>query len=283
MDQELKRILSLPGDKLGQGTSIGVRFVDDDKDMFYDIAIEILAEVEEHNRQGKKTVFIWPVGPIGQYQIMAKLANRFRISFKNVHVFQMDEYLDDNMQPISPEDPLSFTGFIRKNFWEKLDPELAMPIEQIYVPRVDDNGFNWNKIQELGGIDTAYGGVGINGHIAFNEPLEPEDDITDEEFKNLPTRVLKITRETRTINSYTATKGTLDLMPHYCVTIGMKEILSARKIRFYCNREWQTGIVRKLLHGPVTRFVPASFFQQHPDARLTITKAPYQLPMGELR
>jgi hypothetical protein len=49
------------------------------------------------------------------------------------------------------------------------------------------------------------------------------------------------------------------------------------------NRDWQSGIVRKILHGEVTRFVPGSFFQKHPDAALTITETVAQPPMGALR
>ncbi len=282
MDERLQKILRIPAQELGKGSPVQLRVVDTDKDMCYDIALNILKEVADNNRQGRHTVFIWPVGPVGQYPILAELINRYRVSFKNVHVFQMDEYLNDDLTPIPESSPLSFTGFLHR-FIESLDEELRIPESQHYIPTVGKEDFNWKRIQELGGVDTAYGGIGITGHIAFNEPPLPDDAITDAEFRDLPTRVLKILPETRTINAYTAARGAIDLIPEWCITIGMREILSARKIRFYMNREWQSGVVRKLLHGEVTRFVPSSFFQTHPDARLTITKEVAAPPLGHLR
>ena len=78
-------------------------------------------------------------------------------------------------------------------------------------------------IEELGGVDIAFGGIGITGHLAFNEP-QPE--LTAEQFAQLPTRVLDIHPETRATNCVGDLGGALEDMPRKCVTIGMKEILS---------------------------------------------------------
>ena len=91
-------------------------------------------------------------------------------------------------------------------------------------------------IDELGGVDICFGGIGINGHLAFNEA---QDELSPEQFKALHTRVLKITPETRTANAIGDFCGRLDDMPHWCVTIGMHEIYHARKIRLGCFRDWQ--------------------------------------------
>ena len=275
-------ILAISREELGAGSPIKFKVVEDDREMCLDMALEISDEIRANNEKGRKSVFIWPVGPVGQYRILSMLVRRYRISLKNVHVFQMDEYLDDRMQPIPLSDPLSFRAFFMR-FNNSIEESLRIPENQIHTPAPGKEGLVWDNIQKLGGVDTAYGGIGINGHIAFNEPPEQDDPITDEQFKNLPTRVLKLTRETRTINSNTATGGAIDLIPRNCVTIGMKEILSARKIRFYMNRDWQRGVVRKVLHGEVTRFVPASFFQEHPDAMITAIEKVAQPPIGELR
>jgi glucosamine-6-phosphate deaminase len=67
------------------------------------------------------------------------------------------------------------------------------------------------------------------------------------------------------------------------VTVGMKEILGARKIRLYLNRSWQCAIVRKLLHGPVTAAVSASLVRRHPHVHVTMATEVTQLPEPELR
>jgi glucosamine-6-phosphate deaminase len=137
-------------------------------------------------------------------------------------------------------------------------------------------------IDRRGGVDACFGGIGINGHVAFNEPPEPEEGISDHQFVVLPTRVLNLTRETRTINSVTV-GGEITIIPKRAITIGMKEILMSRRLRFYCNRVWQSAVVRRVLHGPITAKCPASFIRTHPDASLTIADYVADLPNIQLR
>src|SRR5699024_11930229 len=102
-----------------------------------------------------------------------------------------------------------------------------MPDNQRVFPDPADPAHIDNVIEELGGVDIAFGGIGITGHLAFNEP-QPE--LSCEEFAALPTRVLDIHAETRATNSVGDLGGALECMPKRCVTIGMKQILSAKKI-----------------------------------------------------
>jgi glucosamine-6-phosphate deaminase len=82
--------------------------------------------------------------------------------------------------------------------------------------------------------------------------------------------MLSLTRETRTINSVTV-GGEIAVIPRRAVTVGMKECLGARRLRFYCNRPWQSAVVRRVLHGPITAACPASFLRTHEDASITVT------------
>ena len=120
-------------------------------------------------------------------------------------------------------------------------------------------------IEELGGVDLCLGGLGINGHIAFNEPAEEGDKITAQEYANLGTRVLPISRETRTINAYGYQRGDLRGMPEFCITVGMKQILASRKIYIALNREWQHGIVKHVLFDKPQPQIPATLLQNLPD------------------
>lgn len=278
-----QQALQIPREQLGEGSPIALEIIGSEQEMYYDMAATMLEEIKRKAALGENAAFICPVGPVGYLKILARMVNTERIALKHVHIFMMDEYLNDDLTKISEDNPLSFTGHVNRDFFHVIDPALNVPEEQRHFPTPGKESDIWRAIQEVGGIDIALGGIGITGHIAFNEPPAPEDAITDEEFRALPTRVLRLTTETRTINAYTAARGTIELIPRYAVTIGMKEILSARKIRFYCNREWQCGVIRKLLHGPVSRFTPASFFQTHPDAKMTICPWVADPPIGELR
>jgi glucosamine-6-phosphate deaminase len=92
--------------------------------------------------------------------------------------------------------------------------------------------------------------------------------------------VLNLTRETRTINSVTV-GGEIAVIPGRAVTVGMKECLGARKLRFYCNRPWQSAVVRRALHGPITASCPASFLRMHADAEIAV--AEYVAAQPEIR
>lgn len=269
--------------QLGKGSSIKLEVVNTDQDIYYHMALHMIKTIKQNNEKSKNTVFIVPVGPVGQYEKFAYLCNQEKISLQNVYFINMDEYLDDNDQLLPKDHPLSFRGFMDKMCYELIDNDIIMPVENRIFPKPGLENEIQRMINQLGGVDVAYGGIGINGHIAFNEPPEPNDDISNEDFKNLPTRILELSRETRTINAVTAANGYIDYIPRRCITVGMKEILSAKKIRFYMNRMWQRGIVRKLLHGDVTANVPASFFQQHHDAQLTIASYVAEQPLGKLR
>src|SRR5439155_13425950 len=154
-------------------------------------------------------------------------------------------------------------------FYNLLNPVLAPRAENRIFPDPRDCGAIGRLIAQRGGVDACFGGIGINGHIAFNEPPEPGETISIEEFAARPTRVLDLARETRTINSVTV-GGDIGVIPRRAITVGMKEILSARRLRFYCNRLWQRGVVRRVLHGPITAACPAWLLRLHADAELTV-------------
>jgi len=75
--------------------------------------------------------------------------------------------------------------------------------------------------------------------------------------------------------------GEIAVIPRRAVTVGMRECLAARKLRFYCNRPWQSAVVRRVLHAPVTAACPASFLRQHGDAEIAV--ADYVAAKPEIR
>ena len=77
----------------------------------------------KHNKQNKKTVMIVPVGPTAQYPILAQLVNRLGVSLKNVHFFNMDEYMLSPTEVISRDDSLSFWGRMNREFYDLVNPE----------------------------------------------------------------------------------------------------------------------------------------------------------------
>jgi len=240
----------------------------DNEAVFRQMAEQMVEEIEAHNAKGEKTVFICPVGPVGQYPFFVEMVNEKNISLKNVWFINMDEYLDDDKQWVSMDHPLSFRGFMERTVYTKVKPELVMPKEQRVFPDPNNPTYVPELIEKLGGVDIAFGGIGINGHVAFNEA---DPSLSNEEFLAQKTRVLKISPETRAANAIGDFNGALEDMPHYCVTIGIYEIAHARKIRLGCFRNWHRAVVRRAGYGEPTSEFPVSLLQSHPDITLTFT------------
>lgn len=247
----------------------------DNETVFRAIAQEMAEEIKRKNALGEKTVFICPVGPVGQYPYFVELVNNEKISLKNVWFLNMDEYLTDDKEWIAKEESLSFRGFMDKMVYSKIHSELIMPEEQRVFPDPHNPGYIAELIKKLGGVDICFGGIGINGHVAFNEA---DDTLSVEEFKNLHTRVLAISKETRTANAIGDLNGAIDDMPQFCITIGMNEIYHARKVRLGCFRDWHRSVVRHAAYGEVSAHFPVTLLQNHPDMLLRVTEFVAKLP-----
>ncbi len=252
--------------------NITFKTVDKEWDVYFDMALVMLEEVMKNNAQDKDTVMIVPVGPTDQYPIFARLVNQLGVSLKRVHFFNMDEYMMTPDETIDYNHPMSFHFRMETEFYSRVNPELVMPESQRHFPEPGKEKEFDELIEKLGGVDLCLGGLGINGHIAFNEAAEEDDKITAEEFANLPTRVLPITRETKTINAYGYQRGDLRGMPEWCITVGMKQILSAKKIYIALNRPWQHGIVKHVLFDKIQPQVPASLLRLANEVKFCATK-----------
>ncbi len=271
--------LSVEAKDLAGGHNVAVHILGDAESIAHDMSRKMADVIREHN--GGATLII-PVGPVDQFPLLANIINEERLSLRDCVLINMDEYLTDDDEWIPPDHPLSFRGYMNRTFYDLVDPELAPPAENRVFPDPRDPDAVGRLITQRGGVDVCYGGIGINGHMAFNEPPEPGETVSNEEFRALPTRVLSLSRETRTINSVTV-GGDIAVVPRRCITVGMQEILASRALRFYCNRPWQSGVVRRVLHGPVTAACPASFLRTHPDTSLTIADYVAQRPDIRLR
>jgi glucosamine-6-phosphate deaminase len=267
---------------LGKGQPVKVRVLSDAHSLSQDLAEAMLSEIRQGERSGRGATLIVPVGPVDQFPILARLINEQKQSCRNTVFINMDEYLTDGDDWISREHPLSFRGYMDRAFYQLLEPDFAPLIENRIFPDPNCPEAIENLIARRNGVDACFGGIGINGHVAFNEPPEADVEMSAKAFAKLPTRILSLSRETRTINSVTV-GGEISLIPTRAVTIGMKEILASRYLRFYCNRHWQSAVIRRALHGPLTPACPASYLRTHPDSCVTITDYVAVPPSIQLR
>lgn len=178
-------------EELLRNPKIPLVVLEDPTAVFQAMADEMADEIIRKNSMGERTVFICPVGPVGQYPYFVDRVNKENISLKNVWFLNMDEYLTDDKEWIDSEDPLSFRGFMERTVYSKIRPDLVMPKEQRVFPDPRDWSYEDRLVEKLGGVDICFGGIGINGHVAFNEA---DASLSPQEFLAQHTRVLPITR-----------------------------------------------------------------------------------------
>ena len=210
--------------------------------------------VEETIKSKENPVLVLPTGgtPVPMY---AELVSRYQagtLSFSKVTSYNLDEYV--GMDYNHPE---SYHGFMKRNLFAHVDE----PCENIHVPEgmaadPEQAAKDYNAgLDACGGIDLAVLGIGPNGHIAFNEPgSDPEGR----------TQVVSLTQETIDANKRFF-DGDMSKVPTKALTMGIKDILSAKKILLLASGAGKAGIVKESFKGEITKMVPASLLQNHPN------------------
>ena len=197
--------------------------------------------------------------PVGLYKQLVDWYNKGDLSFAETRSVNLDEYLG-----LSPHHEQSYRYFMQVNLFDYIDikPENTHVINGLAKdPEAECRAYN-QLIRDLGGIDLQLLGMGHNGHIAFNEP--------GENF-GLETHVVDLTEST--IDANQRFFENRDDVPRHALSMGIKNIMNARRILMVVSGEDKAEAVYKAFAGPVTKQVPASVLQLHPDVTLVGDKA----------
>ena len=257
---------AIPRSELGKGTKARIIVVPTAEAMQQAFVDDVASLLRERNAQGRSLSVILPVGPV-QFRPLAERLNRDRLDLRRFYVFPMDEFCNETGERVSEDHPLSLRGFLRRELVDLLDPSLGFRAANLTPPDAANPSAYVHRMSEVGGVDVAYTGLGINGHLAFNEP-EPEMDV--EEYARLSVRLVRLSPATIVQMAMGGTDGDLLGIPSRAVTVGMRELLAAREIHGYFPRRWHSAALRRALHGPVTPAFPASYLQRHPNVVITV-------------
>ena len=207
--------------------------------------------------QEKPFVLGLPTGstPIGMYECLVKAYKERRVSFKNVVTFNMDEYCG-----IPRDHEQSYYSFMWNNFFSHIDiqPENVHILNGNAEDLVKECADYEAAILEAGGIDLFMGGVGEDGHIAFNEP-----------FSSLQsrTRIKTLTQDTIQVNSRFF-GGDVNLVPKTALTVGVGTVLSAKKVLILATGPKKARAVRHGVEGAYNHQWTISALQVHPNGIL---------------
>jgi glucosamine-6-phosphate deaminase len=215
--------------------------------------------IKSNNEKGAETVGVFPFGPYQQYPIFVERVNREKISLVNTHFFFVDEYADINGVEIPADHYLSLRGQLYKIF-EKIDKELLPDFSKIIFPTAE----NLSKLKTMIGekrIDVTYAGVGIHGHLAFNEP--------EQGVKDTDPRVTFINDFTVTLGAIRfGIGGDLENFPRRGLTLGMNQLLAADEVVLMTRSgipgiDWANTVVRIAVLGEIGDDYPVTHIRNH--------------------
>ena len=189
--------------------------------------------------------------PLGTYEQLANKCKDGELDFAEVTSVNLDEYVG-----LTEDNDQSYRYFMDTNLFSKINIEP----KKTHVPNgcADDlaqEGARYDSlIAELGGIDLQLLGIGLDGHIGFNEP----DDVFTKETH-------RVTLDPSTIEANARFFASKEEVPTEAITRGMQAIMQAKKVLLIANGKNKKDIIEKAFFGPITPQVPASILQLHPD------------------
>lgn len=256
-----------------QNPNVNIEIIPDEDIAFRRIHY-IFSAIKKASEEDRKLVLILPQ-PHPQYRKVADLCNMYQVSCRNLYTFNMDEWADEDGNSAPETWPNSFMFAMKHNFFYRLEKHLRPPEDHIQGPTSKNVSYIGKMIEDCGGVDICFGGIGWSGHLSFIEPNSPEFSGSLEEWKEMGPRTV-------TLSPFTIAQSCLDpdfgmsgdwsWIPPKAVTIGPKEIIQAR-LRSSWNPftllntkiSWQRFPVRLALFGPITPQMPASMLQIGPS------------------
>jgi glucosamine-6-phosphate deaminase len=192
--------------------------------------------------------------PLGTYRELIRLFKNDEVSFRQVCSFNLDEYYG-----LGTSHPQSYRYFMDQNFFNQIDilpenthiPDGLTPDPEKYSEDYE------SQIVRAGGIDLQLLGIGSNGHIAFNEPAK---------FFTAKTRLVNL--NDHTIEDNARFFNSKDEVPCQAISMGLKSILSAKRILILASGKNKADAVKGMLEGPIDPNLPASILQLHPNVVL---------------
>lgn len=228
----------------------------------YDISVEASEMIikQVNNNRGSVIGFATGASPVETYKRIIESYEKGEVTLRHITTFNLDEYVG-----LTRENPNSYYYFMKDNLFGKTD--------------VDENKVNFlsgtaedteqeckrysEQIKKSGGIDIQILGIGTNGHIGFNEP--------GEKFADGPFCV-KLTQSTIDSNKkYFEALG--DTMPEYALTMGIGDIMRAKRIILIATGESKAKAIKALVEGEVSASCPASILKLHSDVTVLLDEA----------
>jgi glucosamine-6-phosphate deaminase len=281
--EDLESWCRIPVEELSSHpTRIPFRIVPDPEEMGRLMARELVDLVAERNAEGRPTRAIVPCGPSSWYAPWVEEVNARGVSLRDLTVFHMDECLDRQGRPLPEGHPYNFRSFMERHFYAGIGAELAVPESQRMwlLPSTAEEVAA--AIVEAP-IDLTLGGWGQDGHVAYNQARRhPFSHLSLEELAGSTIRVQENNLDTILSLAHRTFGAAYQFVPPMSITLGMRECLSARRIRLFSDTgAWKQTAFRVALFSEPTPEYPITLLQTHPDALITATLETARHPLAE--
>ncbi|WP_064971727.1 glucosamine-6-phosphate deaminase [Ornithinibacillus californiensis] len=197
--------------------------------------------------------------PEGLYQCLINKHKEEQLSFRHVTTFNLDEYVG-----LGSENPNSYRYFMNGKLFQHID----IRKENTYVPNgsaenLEEECVSYEElIREHGGMDLQILGIGLNGHIGFNEPGTPFTSRT---------HIVELDESTRQANARFF--DSLEEVPTHAITTGIGTIMESKKILLLISGENKADTVTRLVNGDISEDFPASILKEHPNVTIIADEA----------
>jgi glucosamine-6-phosphate deaminase len=226
-------------------------------------ACYIASKINKYGASAEKPFVLGlPTGssPLGTYKALIDLYKKGQVSFKNVVTFNMDEYIG-----LPKEHPESYHSFMWNNFFSHIDIEKEnVNILNGMVTDLDKECAGYEaKMKSYGGINLFLGGIGADGHIAFNEPGSSLSSRT---------RIKSLTTDTIIANSRFF-EGDVNKVPKTALTVGVGTVMDAKEVLIVVNGHNKARALQQAVEGSVNQMWTITALQMHPHGIIVCDEA----------
>ncbi|WP_449538576.1 glucosamine-6-phosphate deaminase [Ferdinandcohnia sp. Marseille-Q9671] len=191
---------------------------------------------------------------VGTYKELIEDYRKNNTSYEKIHTVNLDEYLG-----IDASHPNSYHHFMMENLFSHINIEK----DNIHIPNGLAKDYEEvskefeSTIADLGGVDLQLLGIGVNGHIGFNEPGTPFHSVT---------HVVELEESTRLANKRFF--NSLEEVPTHAITMGIQTIMNSKKVLLLVSGKTKAEILAKVLNEEKTEDIPATVLKSHPDVTI---------------
>jgi glucosamine-6-phosphate deaminase len=279
---EIARICSIPLAEFERHSPrVPYRIAADSPTMGEVMSQELIDVVTANNAADRDSRAIVPCGPMAWYEPFCRKVNEQRLSLTRLTVFHMDECLDWQGNLLPPGHPLNFRTTMEEVFYGPVAADLAVPeAQRLWME--PDNMARYRAAFWEAPVDICLGGWGQDGHIAYNQARrDPFSQLSIDDIRQCEMRVQNNNLDTILALGQRNFGAAYQLVPPMSCTIGVRECLSAKKVRVFSDTgAWKQTAFRAALFAPLCAEYPLTLLQEHPDAIVTATRETAEHPLS---